>query len=69
MDKTVQSLLDFFYANKRLYDAMHGKPDTRKFDNFVNEYCKHCGNHCCNPNDAAWRSECHNWHVYSDIVN
>jgi len=67
MDETIQDIIDFFYANKHMFEAMHGKPDTRRLDNFVEQNCKVCGNHRCDPYAVSWRSSCPNWQSYEKL--
>ena len=66
MDKTIQDLIDFFYANKNLYGKMHGKLDLIMVRHFRSLYCKSCSNEWCDQYDDACVRRCMKWKVYNN---
>ena len=63
MDDVVQEIIDFFYANRHMYDRMHGKPDCFRIEWFTEEFCKKCWKWQwgCDIHTESCRNRCVKW--------
>ena len=64
----VEEMINFFYANKHLYERMMGKADPIRLEFFVEKICNGCGTQRCEPYNKEWRDGCPEWKAFDKLT-